>query len=74
VSHRDNRESPGMFATLLLVVPSSSPRELLVRHKVAKSALICGRTTPAEVGFAAFTRCIHRFGVTEGCADLVYNL
>ena len=42
VSHRDTEKAPGMFATLVLALPSASTGgELVVRHAGARPARSC---------------------------------
>src|SRR5215471_16861447 len=78
VSHRDTEKVPGMFATLVLALPSqSSGGELVVRHKDREVRLDLANDDPAEMTFAAFyADCAHEvLPVTAGCrATLVYNL
>jgi predicted 2-oxoglutarate/Fe(II)-dependent dioxygenase YbiX len=78
VSHRDTEKSPWMFATLVIVLPSSSTGgELVVRHKDRSERLDLRVGDPSEVAFAAFyADCLHEvLPVTSGCRlTLVYNL
>ncbi len=78
VSHRDTEKAPGMFATLVVALPSQSEGgELVVRHKGREAKLDLRSDDPSEVGFAAFyADCVHEvLPVTSGCrATLVYNL
>jgi 2OG-Fe(II) oxygenase superfamily len=78
VSHRDTEKSPGMFATLVIVLPSScAGGELVVRHKDRSARLDLRSDDPGEVAFAAFyADCLHEvLPVTEGCRlTLTYNL
>ena len=79
VRHRDTEKSPGMFATLILVLPSVSVGggELVVRHKDREARLNLHREDPSEVAFAAFyADCVHEvLPVTSGYRlALVYNL
>lgn len=78
VSHRDTEKSPGMFATLVIVLPSvSSGGELVIRHKERAVTLDLRSDDPSEAAFAAFyADCLHEVRpVTEGCRlTLVYNL
>src|SRR5215470_12603022 len=78
VSHRDTEKVPGMFATLVVALPSqSSGGELVVRHKDREVRLDLANDDPAEMTFAAFyADCVHEvLPVTAGCrATLVYNL
>ncbi|HEX5998694.1 MAG TPA: 2OG-Fe(II) oxygenase [Hyphomicrobiaceae bacterium] len=78
VGHRDTEKEPGMFATLVLALPSlSSGGELVVRHKGREVKLDLAGDEPSEVAFAAFyADCVHEVRpVTAGCrATLIYNL
>lgn len=78
VSHRDTEKSPGMFATLVIALPSQSQGgELVVRHKEHEARLDLSCDDPAEITFAAFyADCVHEvLPVTAGCrATLVFNL
>lgn len=78
VSHRDTEKSPGMFATLVLALPSQSKGgELVVRHKDREARLDLHCDEPSEIAFAAFyADCVHEvLPVTAGCrATLVFNL
>ncbi len=76
--HRDTEKAPGMFATLILVLPSvSAGGELVVRHKDREVRLDLRCDDPSEVAFAAFyADCVHEvLPVTAGYRlALVYNL
>jgi 2OG-Fe(II) oxygenase superfamily len=78
VGHRDTEKAPGMFATLVMALPSSfAGGELVVRHKGREVRLDLRADDPAEVAFAAFyADCVHEvLPVTQGCRlILVYNL
>lgn len=78
VSHRDTEKAPGMFATLVVVLPSLyTGGELVVRHKDRAVTLEMRAPDPSEVAFAAFyADCPHEvLPVTSGCRlTLVYNL
>ena len=78
VSHRDTEKEPGMFATLVLALPStSSGGELVVRHQQREVKLDLANDDPSELTFAAFyADCVHEvLPITAGCrATLVYNL
>jgi hypothetical protein len=78
VGHRDTEKVPGMFATLVIVLPSvSAGGELVVRHKGREARLDLRCPEPSEAAFAAFyADCVHEvLPVTEGCRlTLVYNL
>jgi len=77
-SHRDTEKEPGMFATLVLALPSlSSGGELVVRHKGREAKLDLASDEPSEMAFAAFyADCVHEvLPITAGCrATLIYNL
>ena len=78
VSHRDTEKAPGMFATLVIVLPSiSAGGDLVVRHKGREARLDLSCPDPSEAAFAAFyADCVHEvLPVTEGSRlTLVYNL
>jgi hypothetical protein len=80
VRHRDTEKAPGMFATLVIVLPSvpaSTGGELIVRHKGREVRLDLRPEEPSEVRFAAFyADCVHELTpVTQGHRlTLVYNL
>jgi predicted 2-oxoglutarate/Fe(II)-dependent dioxygenase YbiX len=78
VSHRDTEKAPGMFATLVLALPSvSSGGELVVRHKDREMRLDLANEDPAEMAYAAFyADCVHEvLPITSGYrVALVYNL
>jgi len=78
VSHRDTEKSPGMFATLVIVLPSQCEGgELVVRHQGRESRFDMRCDDPAEASFAAFyADCLHEvLPVTAGCRlTLVYNV
>lgn len=78
VSHRDTEKSPGMFATLVVVLPSASTGgELVIRHKGREVSLALHGEEPSEAVFAAFyADCPHEvLPVTSGCRlTLVCNL
>jgi predicted 2-oxoglutarate/Fe(II)-dependent dioxygenase YbiX len=78
VSHRDTEKAPGMFATLVIVLPSLyTGGELVLRHKEREVTLDLRCSDPSEVSFAAFyADCLHEVRpVTSGCRlTLVYNL
>ena len=61
VSHRDTEKAPGMFATLLIALPSRhSGGELVVRHKEREVRLDLRAADPAEAAYAAFyADCTH---------------
>jgi len=78
ISHRDTEKAPGMFATLVLALPSQSKGgELVVRHQDREARLDLACKEPSEIAFAAFyADCVHEvLPVTSGCrATLVFNL
>jgi len=78
IGHRDTEKAPGMFATLLVVLPSSfEGGELLVRHQGREACLALRCDEPAEAAFAAFyADCVHEvLPVTAGYRlTLAYNL
>ncbi len=78
VEHRDTEKSDGMFATLVVVLPSvCSGGELIVRHRGHEVCLDLNCADPADVSFAAFyADCVHEVRpVTSGYRlTLVYNL
>ena len=78
VDHRDTEKVPGMFATMVLVLPSThSGGELVVKHLGREVVLDLHPEEPSEIGFAAFyADCVHEVRpVTTGCRlTLVYNL
>jgi len=78
VSHRDTEKAPGMFATLIIVLPSLyTGGELVLRHKDRDVTLDLRCSDPSDVSFAAFyADCLHEVRpVTSGCRlTLVYNL
>ncbi|MBE0548211.1 MAG: 2OG-Fe(II) oxygenase, partial [Rubrivivax sp.] len=78
VSHRDTEKSAGMFATLIIALPSlHAGGELVVRHREREARLELRCTDPSEAAWAAFyADCVHEvLPVTSGCRlVLVYNL
>ncbi|MES2299943.1 MAG: 2OG-Fe(II) oxygenase [Pseudomonadota bacterium] len=78
VEHRDTEKSGGMFATLVVNLPSvCSGGELIVRHKGHEVCLNLSGAEPGDASFAAFyADCVHEVRpVTEGYRlTLVYNL
>lgn len=78
VSHRDTEKAPGMFATLVIVLPSVyTGGELLVRHQDRQVRLDLRCAEPSDVAFAAFyADCVHEvLPITSGCRlTLIYNL
>jgi predicted 2-oxoglutarate/Fe(II)-dependent dioxygenase YbiX len=77
-SHRDTEKIPGMFATLVIVLPSLyTGGELVVRHKDREARFDLRCPEPSEAAFAAFyADCRHEvLPVTSGCRlTLIYNL
>src|SRR5262245_50732898 len=78
VSHRDTEKATGMFAALIIVLPSLyTGGALLVRHRDRDVRLDLCCSEPSEVAFAAFyADCVHEvLPITSGCRlTLVYNL
>lgn len=78
LSHRDSEKAPGMFATLVVVLPSGhSGGELLIRHQGREVRLDLRHDEPSEVAYAAFyADCRHEvLPVVSGYRlALVYNL
>ncbi len=78
VNHRDTEKVPGMFATMVLVLPSAhSGGDLIVRHLGREVVLDLHPEEPSEIGLAAFyADCVHEVRpVIAGCrVALVYNL
>jgi 2OG-Fe(II) oxygenase superfamily len=77
-AHRDTEKADGMFATLVLVLPScSTGGELVIRHAGREVKLDLHTEDPGEAAFAAFyADCVHEvLPVTGGCRlALIYNL
>lgn len=78
LSHRDTEKATGMFATLVVVLPSLyEGGELVIQHDGREVHLDLQRNDPAEAAFAAFyADCRHEVRpVTEGWRlTLIYNL
>jgi len=78
VTHRDTEKSAGMFATLIVALPSlNTGGELEVRHRGREARLDLRSTDFSELAWAAFyADCVHEvLPVTSGCRlVLVYNL
>ncbi len=54
VDHRDTEKAPGMFATMVLVLPSThSGGELVIKHLGREVVLDPRPEEPSEIGFAA---------------------
>jgi 2OG-Fe(II) oxygenase superfamily len=78
VPHRDTEKTSGMFATLVIALPSDhTGGGLRIRHKDCEVTLDCKISDPAEAAFAAFyADCRHEvLPVTAGYRlTLIYNL
>jgi predicted 2-oxoglutarate/Fe(II)-dependent dioxygenase YbiX len=78
VNHRDTEKVAGMFATLIIVLPSLyTGGALLVRHRGREERLELSCPEPSQVTFAAFyADCVHEvLPITSGYRlALVYNL
>ena len=78
VRHRDTEKAPGMFATLVVVLPSIyTGGELVIRHRDREVCLDLSTQDSAEVAFAAFyADCWHEVRpISSGCRlALIYNL
>jgi predicted 2-oxoglutarate/Fe(II)-dependent dioxygenase YbiX len=78
VSHRDTEKAAGMFATLIIILPSLyTGGALLVRHRDREVRLELSCPEPSQVTFAAFyADCVHEvLPITAGYRlALVYNL
>ncbi|SBT08004.1 conserved hypothetical protein [Candidatus Accumulibacter aalborgensis] len=78
VSHRDTEKAPGMFATLVVVMPSVyTGGELCIRHRDREVCLDLSSPEPSDVAFAAFyADCRHEIRpIISGCRlVLIYNL
>jgi hypothetical protein len=78
VNHRDTEKAAGMFATLIIVLPSLyTGGALLVRHRDREARLDLSCPEPSQVAFAAFyADCVHGvLPITSGYRlALVYNL
>jgi len=78
VPHRDTEKADGMFATLVIVLPSLySGGELVVSHKQETVKLDLHSQQDEEVSFAAFyADCVHEvLPINDGCRlTLIYNL
>lgn len=78
VDHRDTEKIPGMFATMLLVLPSiHHGGELIVKHLDREVVLDLRPEEPSEIGFAAFySDCVHEVRpiIAGYRLTLVYNL
>jgi hypothetical protein len=78
VNHRDTEKVAGMFATLIVVLPSIyTGGALLVRHRDREARLELSCPEPSQAAFAAFyADCVHEvLPITAGYRlALVYNL
>ena len=78
VAHRDTEKVPGMFATMVLVLPSSHRGgELVVKHAGRETSFDLHPEEPSEIGFAAFyADCVHevRPVISGFRIVLIYNL
>jgi len=78
ISHRDTEKAPGMFATLVIALPSNyAGGELCVRHRTEEAKINLMVEDPGELAYAAFyADCLHEvLPVTTGCRlTLIYNL
>lgn len=78
VGHRDTEKAAGMFATLVIVLPSVyEGGELLIRHQGREVCLNLAGADLSDAAFAAFyADCVHEVRpVTQGTRlTLVYNL
>lgn len=78
VSHRDTEKAPGMFGTLVVVLPSDySGGELIIRHRGEEVRVDLHRDEPSEAAFAAFyADCRHEvLPIASGYRlALIYNL
>ncbi|WFU40077.1 2OG-Fe(II) oxygenase [Bradyrhizobium sp. CB82] len=78
VDHRDTEKVPGMFATLVLVLPSThGGGELVIKHLGREVTLDLRPEEPSEVGFAAFyADCVHEVRPVKAGfrVSLIFNL
>ncbi len=78
VRHRDTEKAPGMFATLVIVLPSlHTGGELLIRHRDREVCLDLACEDASEIAFAAFyADCWHEVRpISSGYRlVLIYNL
>ncbi len=78
VDHRDTEKVPGMFASMVLVLPSThGGGELIVRHLGREVVFDQRPEEPSQIGFAAFyTDCVHEVRPVESGyrLTLIYNL
>jgi len=78
LEHRDTEKSPGMFATLIVALPSlHTGGELVIRHREREARLDLRCADVSELAWAAFyADCVHEvLPITSGCRlVLVCNL
>lgn len=78
LEHRDTEKSPGMFATLIVALPSlHTGGELVIRHREREARLDLRCADVSELAWAAFyADCVHEvLPIVSGCRlVLVYNL
>jgi hypothetical protein len=78
LGHRDTEKVPGMFATLVIVLPSDHEGgDLIVRHVGREVTFDQHPRDPSDIAYAAFyADCVHEVrAVASGYrATLVYNL
>jgi hypothetical protein len=78
VDHRDTEKVAGMFATMVLVLPSTHRGgELVIKHLGREVVLDPRPEEPSEIGFAAFyADCVHEVRPVKAGyrLALVYNL
>jgi predicted 2-oxoglutarate/Fe(II)-dependent dioxygenase YbiX len=78
VPHRDTEKAPGMFGTLVVVLPCDySGGELIIRHRGEEVRVDLHRDEPSEAAFAAFyADCRHEvLPIASGYRlALIYNL
>jgi predicted 2-oxoglutarate/Fe(II)-dependent dioxygenase YbiX len=78
IRHRDSEKAQGMFATLVVVLPSEySGGEIVVRHRGQEAHLDLRRDEPSEAAYAAFyADCVHEvLPIASGYRlALIYNL
>jgi hypothetical protein len=78
VNHRDSEKAAGMFATLIIVLPSiHTGGELVIRHQGREVRIDSRCDEPSDACFVAFyADCVHEvLPIASGCRlTLVYNL
>jgi predicted 2-oxoglutarate/Fe(II)-dependent dioxygenase YbiX len=78
VNHRDSEKAAGMFATLIIVLPSiHTGGELVIRHQGREVRIDPRCDEPSDACFVAFyADCVHEvLPIASGCRlTLVYNL